>query len=96
MRWPPYLLKFGFHNGRHYFGLWIPLFLIGPVVLVCLLAIFIMLLPFAFLALVFTWRWDWLNWVVMGIPAIGRVLCSLPGVRVDVDAADTKVNIAVY
>ena len=34
--------------------------------------------------------------VVMGVPAIFRVLCSLPGVRVDVDAAEVKINIAVY
>ena len=64
--------------------------------LVSLLAIFIILLPFALLALIFTWRWDWLSWVVMGIPAIFRVLCSLPGVRADVDAAGVKVNIAIY
>ena len=96
MKWPPYIMKLRINNGRHNFGLWIPLFLIGPIVLVFLLAIFIILLPFALLALIFTWRWDWLRWVVMGIPAIFRVLCSMPGVRVDVDASEVKVNIAIY
>jgi hypothetical protein len=88
-------MKFRFSNGRHRFGLWIPLFLIGPLVLVFLLAIFIILLPFALLALIFTWRWEWLNWVVKGIPAIFHVLCSLSGVRVDVDTTDAKVYIAI-
>lgn len=96
MKWPPYIMKLRFYNGRHRFGLWLPLFLIGPIVLVFLLAIFIILLPFALLALIFTWRWDWLNWVVRGIPAILQVICNLPGVKVDVDAAEVKVNISIY
>jgi len=96
MKWPPYLMKFHIDNGRHCFGFWLPLFLIGPIVLLFMLAIFLILLPFAILGFIFTWRLDWLRWVVMGIPAIFRVLCSLPGVKVDVDTVDAKINIAIY
>ena len=96
MKWPPYLMKLGIVNEGHRFWLWIPLFLIGPIALVFLLAIFLIILPFALLALIFTWRWDWLEWAVMGVPAIFRVVCNLPGVKVDVDTADAKVYIVIY
>ncbi len=95
MKWPPYIMKLRFDNGKHRFGFWIPLFLIGPIVLVFLLAIFLIMLVFALLEFIFSWRCDWLRWVVVGIPAIHRVLCSLSGVHVDVDAPDVKVYIAI-
>jgi hypothetical protein len=95
MKWPPYVMKLRFHKGNHDFGLWIPLFLIGPVALVFLLVVFAILLPFALLAFMFTWQWDWLSWVAIGIPTILRVAWSLPGVKIDVDAEDVKVSIAI-
>ena len=88
-------MRLRFSNGQHHFGLWVPLFLIGPVVLVFLLGISIILLPFAFLALMFTSRWDWLKWVVMAVPTIHCVVCSLPGLEVDVDNADARVGIVI-
>ena len=96
MRWPPYLMKFRINSERHSFGFWIPLFLIGPLVLVFLLAILVIMLPFALLAFIFSWRADWLRWTVIGIPSILRMLCFLPGMKIDVDGRDAKVNIAIY
>ena len=96
MKWPPYIMKLRFYNGRHHFGLWIPLFLIGPVVLVLLLPIFLIMLVVTLLELIFTWQWQWLRSVVIAVPAIYGLVCSLPGVVVDVDTQDVKVNISVY
>ena len=96
MKSPPYLLKFCFENGNHHVGLWIPLFLIGPIVLVFLLIIFVILLACALLAFIFTLQWEWLRSVVMGVSAVYDVVSSLPGVRVDVDTPEVKVNISVY
>jgi len=84
MKWPPYLMKLRFSDGNHDFGIWIPLFLLGPLVLVFLLAVFIILLPFALLALAFTWRWEWMSWLFEGIPAVFRCLLSLRGLVVEV------------
>jgi len=53
MKWPPYLLKVRFRNPDHAFALWLPLFVIWPIVLLFLLAIFLVLLPFALLALIY-------------------------------------------
>ncbi len=93
MKWPPYLLKMKFSNPKHAFGLWLPLFLIWPVVLVFLLAIFIILLPFALLALIFTWRSDWLYTLLKCVPALYRLLSHLPGLMVDLKGDDGQIYI---
>jgi hypothetical protein len=96
MKWPPYLLKIKFQNQRHGFALWLPLFLIGPIVLVFLLAIFLVLLPFALLAMLFTWRASWWRPMLFSMPALLRLLCYLPGFKVDVAGKDGHVYIAFF
>jgi hypothetical protein len=93
MRWPPYLLKLRIKNHRHDIGLWLPLFLIGPIVLVFLLAVFLVLLPFALLAMIFTWQVGWWRPVFIGIPAVFRLLWSSRGLAVDVEGADGHVEV---
>ncbi len=93
MKWPPYLLKLKFSNPDHALGLWLPLFLIWPMVLVFLLAVFVILLPFALLALIFTWRPDWLYTLLKSVPAIYRLLSQLPGLLLDLKGNDGRVYI---
>jgi len=96
MNWPPYVMKLRIKNRQHAFGLWLPLFLIIPLVLVFLLAIFLILLPFAFLTVLFTWELGWWRPFVLSVPALYRLLCSLPGLRVDVGSREGSINIAIY
>ena len=96
MNWPPYLMKVKVKNAHHNIGLWLPLFLVWPVVLAFLLAIFLILLPFALLAMLFTWGLGWWRPVVLGLPAILRVFCSLRGLTVDVDSADGQVQVIFH
>jgi len=96
MKWPPYLLKIAFRNHRRGFALWLPLFLIGPVVLVFLLAIVLILLPFALLAMLFSWRVGWWRPMLFSMPAILRLLCHLPGLKVDVEGKEGRVYIAFF
>ena len=96
MSWPPYLLKLRIKNSSHNFGLWLPLFLIWPIVLVCLLAVFLILLPFALLAMLFTWQMGWWRPVILGLPAICRVFCNLRGMVVDVDGHDGHVEVEFH
>jgi hypothetical protein len=93
MKWPPYLLKVRFRNPDHTFALWLPLFLIWPIVLGFLLAIFLVLLPFALLAVIFSWRYDWLGSLFLSLPAILRLFSQLPGLVVDVDGKQGHVYI---
>jgi hypothetical protein len=96
MKWPPYVLKIRFQNRRHAFALWLPLFLIGPIVLVFLLAIFLILLPFALLAMLFTWQSRWWHPMLFGTAALLRLPCYLPGLQVDVEGKDGHVYVAFF
>jgi len=91
MKCPPYLLKMRFSNPDHAFGLWLPLFLIWPIVLAFLLAIFLVLLPFALLALIFTWRSDWFYTLLLSLPVIFRLFSQLPGLVVDVTGKQGQI-----
>jgi hypothetical protein len=96
MSWPPYLLKLRINNESHKFGLWLPLFIIWPIVFACLLAVFLILLPFALLAMIFTWQLGWWRPALLVVPATSRVLCSLHGTTVDVDGQDGHVEVEFY
>ena len=96
MRWPPYLLKMRFLNHDHDCGLWLPLFLIWPVALVFLLAIFIVLLPFALLELLFTWRSGWFYSLLSGIPALFRLLGNLRGLEFDIGGKEGSVHLELF
>ncbi len=90
MSWPPYLMRVQLKNTRHNIGLWLPLFLTWPIVLAFLLAVFAILLPFALLAMLFTWGPGWWRPVVFGLPAILRLFGSLRGLTVDVERLDSR------
>jgi hypothetical protein len=94
MKLPPFALKLRFENKDHDFGLWLPLFLIGPVVLLFLLVVFIILLPFALLTFVFTWETGWLESLFLGFPALLRLFVYLRGFKVDVESKKGSVYIA--
>jgi hypothetical protein len=96
MRWPPYLMQFKILSPNHGFSIWLPLFIIGPIALIFLLALCLIALPFLLLSLLLTWRWYWLEYAVIGIPAFFAIVWSLPGLKVDVDDEAQHVLIAIY
>ena len=93
MNWPPYLMKLRIKNPRHGFALWLPLFLIWPIALAFFLAVFLILLPFALLAMLFTWQAGWWRPVLLGTPAVIRLLCSLRGLTIDVEGNGGRVEV---
>jgi len=95
MKRPPYLIKMRFWNSRHGFDLWLPLFLIMPLVLALLLAVALILLPFALLAMLFTWRLGYWRPLVLGVPVFFNMLCQMPGLKVDIEHGKGSVYIAV-
>jgi hypothetical protein len=96
MRWPPYLMKLKFRNPNHGFSIWLPLFIIGPIALIFLLALCLIALPFLFLSLLFTWRWYWLEYALTGTKAFFWIVWALPGLKVDVEDRKQHVVIAIY
>jgi hypothetical protein len=93
MSWPPYLLKIRIENKNHFFPLWIPLFIIGPVVLLLLIAIFLIILPFALLSVIFTLNLGLLRPFFFFFPAIFRLFTQLPGLKIDVGNGQGRVYI---
>lgn len=93
MNWPPYLLKIRIENEDSTFPLWLPLFIIGPIVLILLLAVLIIILPFALLALIFTWELGWWRPVFLFFPAMCRLITQLPGLKIDVGDKNNRVYI---
>ncbi len=89
MNWPPLWICVNILTpGRyhpHHLTFWIPLFIIGPIFLVLLLACFLIALPFALIALLFSWETWWWVWAWRAFPAILGILHSLRGVRVKID-----------
>ena len=94
MSWiPPCLMKLRIRGQRHGFGLWLPIFLLWPIVLAFLLAAFLIMLPFAILALIFTWDMGWWRPIILGLPAVVRVCCALRGLTVDAGGRDGRVEV---
>ncbi len=95
MKMPPYMLKLRFQNPQHAFSIWLPLFIIGPIILILLLAVLLIALPFIFLSFLFTWRTDWWRWLRKA-PAILDILLSLPGLKIDVENGEKNITIDLY
>jgi len=72
-------MKMAFRNESHSFALWLPLFLLWPLVLVFLLAVFVLMLPFALLGIIFTWDAGWWRPMLLWFPAFISLVCHLPG-----------------
>ena len=102
MKWPPMVLYLKIRSERTNFGLWIPLFLLGPLFMIFLLAIFLIMLPFVILALlvaglavILEWQTHWLTetlryarWVYFGFKSIPTL------VRVLFNLPGLKIDVA--
>ena len=80
MMWPPSVLRLRVHSRRHHFGLWLPLFLIWPLIVVLSL----LLLPLALALVIILWRIRWLKPVLLAGPCLLSLVCALRGLEVDV------------
>jgi hypothetical protein len=97
MKRPPLLLslKFGKREDGHGFAIWVPLFIIGPIALIILLALFLVALPFMLLSLIFTWHLGLWQHLIMGVAAFFDTLHSLPGLKLDIDDGKNIVYITI-
>ena len=87
---PPLFLKLRFRGKRGRFSLWLPLFLIGPLLLVGAL----ILLPLVLLAAIILFPFGWSLTVLMFGPLVLRVMCALRGLQVDVQDGKEQVYIS--
>ena len=88
---PPLLLKLYFRGEGSRIGCWLPIFLLLPLLLVLLLV----LLPITLIAALVLWPLGWARPVLGAVPALFMLLHALRGLKVEVNAGDTRVDIKV-
>jgi hypothetical protein len=94
MNWPPMLMHVEIKGKKHDFGLWLPLFLLLPLALV----VMIIVSPFILIAILILFatgqgRWVW--WGLRCVKVAILSLCSLRGLKLDIQKGDEYVFISV-
>ncbi len=88
---PPWLLRVRIQSPQRRFRLWLPLFLIWPLVALLALALSPLI---AVLAMVMCRRGRG-KALLLTIPALFRVFCNLRGLRVEIQNTTERVSIAI-
>ena len=83
------VLLVGLRLGR--FPLWIPLFLLWPLVLV----LFLLAFPFLFIYSIFRMGLRAFGFWFLGLPRIYVLICSLRGLRVSVQSPGKRIAISL-
>ena len=78
--WPPMWAYVKIKGSDHRFGFWLPLFL-GFLILG---ALFLAFLPLVLLVVIILWPIGWGRWLIEAIKTGYIVLCSLKGLKVDI------------
>ena len=101
MMFPPVLLRVHIKNQRHNIRFWLPLFIVGIPATILIIAVALLLLPFALLAgLVMLFighgKWVAITGIILlrGGPRLLAVLCALRGLTVDVGGKNEKVFVS--
>jgi hypothetical protein len=90
MKRPPMLLYVKIRGERRGFGLWLPIFLLLPLVL----AVLIILVPLTLIAIPIFWPSGWRKRALHIFGAAFEILCSMRGIKVDVQSDHDCVYIS--
>lgn len=90
MNRPPYLMRLRIMNPEHKISLWLPLFLIFPLVAVILLV----LLPLALLAAIVLLPFGW-GRVLLMVPAALTIMCAARGLEVEVENKNKEERVLI-
>jgi hypothetical protein len=91
MSWPPMLMHIKVRNHETNFGLWLPLFLLAPLVLVIIL----ILSPLILIALIVFWCLGWGRIAWFTIRMVFVSLWNLHGLKIDVQNPKETVFISI-
>ena len=90
MMFPPSLLRVRVLDEDSRVSLWIPLFLVWPLIL----ALYVLLLPCIVVAAIVTWRGGWGKPILFGGLFLFRLYCDLRGLKIDV--TEPKESVLIY
>lgn len=91
MNRPPMLMHVKVQNKERNFGIWLPLFLLIPLVLVIL----IILSPLILIAILILWPSGWGRWAWLSLQAAFASFWAIRGLKVDVENNNECVYISV-
>ncbi len=91
MKRPPYLMRVRVKNQDRKINLWIPLFIIFPLIIILL----VIMSPFILLATAALWYFGWGKPLLMIVPAALGCLCALRGLEVNVNRNGKGLLISV-
>jgi hypothetical protein len=77
---PPMLMHVKMKGEGRSFGLWLPLFLLLPLLLVVL----IILSPLILIALLVLWPSGWGKWALLLLKTTFGLFCSMRGLKIDI------------
>ncbi len=88
---PPFVLRVRIRNGNRRFGFWVPLFMVWPPIILLALGLFPLVLVLAALL----WPTGRGKPLLLAGPLFFGLICSLRGLRVDVEGRSGQVFIAL-
>ena len=89
---PPMMLRMKIHNRDTHFNLWLPLFLILPVLFILLLPF----LPFILLGILILLPTRWGRPALYALPFIFIIFLKLRGLKVDIKQPDNEFYFSVH
>jgi hypothetical protein len=91
MNWPPMWAHIKIKGKHHGFGFWVPIFLF----LLLALVFFIAFLPLILLVILILWPTGWGRWMTMAIKTGYIMLCSIRGLKMDIQRPNETIYITV-
>ena len=95
MNRPPCLMRIYIDKPDRKMNIWLPLFIILPVIAIIMAAIMLILAPLVLLAAAILWPFGWGKPLLIAAPLVLACLWALRGLEVNVSNSHEKVNIAV-
>ena len=93
MSFPPMIMWLKIDQPNTRVNLWLPLFIICPIVFIIGLSLFLLLLPLILIVSVILWRFGWVR-LIFTFPAVIGCLFALRGLKVDVNGGSERVLIS--
>ncbi len=94
MNLPPMIMRVKIDQPDRKVNLWLPLFLIFPVVTIIMLVLLIILSPLILLAAIIFWRFGWSRLLIFSFPVVIGCVFALRGLKVDVNRGRERVLIS--
>ncbi len=89
--WPPMWAYVKIKGKNHGFGFWLPLFLCFLIIL----PFFLAFLPLVLLAIIILWPVGWGRWIVEMLKTGYVMMCSLKGLKVDIQGPKETVYVNI-